>query len=315
MNSLEGKVSDAFLKEFNLPKEFISHEAIANAYYTYEKCESMAKLIKDRVNFDPKIAIICGSGLGDIGNLVENAVSIPYTEIPEFPRSTVLGHLGNLIFGNLSGLPVVCMQGRFHPFEGYSMSLCTLPIKIFKLLGCKMVILTNAAGGLNRVLNVGDVMLIKDHMSFPLLSLKNPLIGVNDERFGPRFVPINKLYTKSLRELFKVCSHELNIPIHEGVYGTIGGPSYETIADSRFCLTAGMDCVGMSTSHEAIVAAYCGLKVLACSIITDKAPTDYEDEEPDHKEIVKVAAAKAKDIEKLICCFLSKIKEDLSLIE
>ena len=226
-----------------------------------------------------------------------------------------MGHQGNLIFGNLSGLPVVCMQGRFHPFEGYSMALCTLPIKIFKLLGCKMVILTNAAGGLNRVLNVGDIMLIKDHMSFPLLGLKNPLIGVNDERFGPRFVPINKLYTSSLRDLFKECSKELQFSIHEGVYGTIGGPSYETIADCRFCLTAGMDCVGMSTSHEAIVAAYCGLKVLACSIITDKAPIEYDDEEPDHKEIVKVAASKAKDIEKLICAFLSKLKDKMSLIE
>ena len=226
-----------------------------------------------------------------------------------------MGHSGNLIFGNLSAVPVVCMQGRFHPFEGYSMALCTLPIKIFKLLGCKMVVLTNAAGGLNRVLNVGDIMLIKDHMSLPLLSLKNPLIGVNDDRFGPRFVPINKLYTKSLRDLFKECSKELNISIHEGVYGTIGGPSYETVADSKFCLASGMDCVGMSTSHEAVVAAYCGLKVLACSIITDMAPIDYEDHDPDHSEIVKVAAAKAKDLEKLICSFLRKLNDNLSLLD
>lgn len=136
------------------------------------------------------------------------------------------------------------MQGRFHPYEGYSLALCTLPIKIFKLIGCKMVILTNAAGGLNRSFEIGDLMLIKDHLSMPLLSLLHPLVGPNDERFGPRFVPITRVYAKNLRDLFKKCGEELNINLQEGVYGTIGGPSYETVTDSLFCLKNGMDCVG-----------------------------------------------------------------------
>lgn len=165
----------------------------------------------------------------------------------------MFGHQGNLIFGHLCDLPVVCMQGRFHPFEGYSLALCTMPIKVFKLMGCKLLVITNASGGINRSFNVGDLMLIKDHMSFPLLSLQNPLIGVNDERFGPRFVPINKIYTKNLREIFKECARELEINLHEGVYGTVGGPSYETVADSRFCMTAGMDSVGKNNRITKII--------------------------------------------------------------
>ncbi len=129
--------------------------------------------------------------------------------------------------------------------KGYSLALCTLPIKVFKLLGIQMIIITNAAGGINTTYNVGDLMVIKDHMSFPLLSLSHPLIGPNDERFGPRFVPINNIYAKKYRKVFIDCGKELNIDLHEGVYGTVGGPSYETVTDSRFCKTAGMDCVGL----------------------------------------------------------------------
>jgi purine-nucleoside phosphorylase len=136
------------------------------------------------------------------------------------------------------------MQGRFHPYEGYSQALCSMPIKIFKLLGCKMVVLTNAAGGLNESYRVGDFMLIKDHVSLPLVSLCNPLIGPNDERFGPRFLPVNNIYNKPLRDMFKQTATELSIQVHEGVYGTIGGPTYETVTDGHFCKLIGMDVVG-----------------------------------------------------------------------
>ena len=169
-----------------------------------------------------------------------------------FKNFKVIGHQGNLIFGNLSGVQVVCMQGRFHPYEGYSLALCTMPIKVFKLLGVKLVLLTNAAGGINSTFNVGDLMVIKDHVSFPLLSLNHPLVGPNDERFGPRFMPINKIYTKSMRDLFLQCGIELDIHLKEGVYGSIGGPTYETPTDSRLCKNSGMDSVGNIMGHKSI---------------------------------------------------------------
>jgi purine-nucleoside phosphorylase len=211
---------------------------------------------------------------------------------------------------------VVCMQGRFHPFEGYSLALCTLPIKLFKLLGCKMLILTNAAGILNRSYNVGDLMVIKDHISLPVLSLQHPLVGPNDERFGPRFPPINQIYGKKYRELFMECAKELSIDVREGVYSSIGGPSYETVSDSRFLIQIGADCVGMSTSHEAMVACYCGLKVLGFSILTDKVPLEFDSEDvSDHNEVIKIANRKAKEAEKLVARILEKLNENPSLIE
>jgi len=139
----------------------------------------------------------------------------------------VHGHRGNFVFGNLSKIPVVCMQGRFHPYEGYSAALCSMPMKIFKIMGVKMVILTNAAGGINPEYKVGDLMLLKDHISLPGLALSHPLVGPNDERFGPRFVPLNKIYNKKLRDLFLQCGQDLNVKVHEGCYGSIGGPTYE----------------------------------------------------------------------------------------
>ena len=154
------------------------------------------------------------------------------------------GHKGNLIFGEINNYPVVCMQGRFHPFEGYSLALCCLPVKIFKLLGCQLVFVTNAAGAINRTYQVGDLMIIKDHFSLPLLSLQHPLIGPNDTRFGPRFPPIDKIYSKPERKILAECGRELGLPLREGVYSAKGGPSYETLTDSRFLHKSGCDSVG-----------------------------------------------------------------------
>lgn len=155
------------------------------------------------------------------------------------------GHSGNLIFGRISNCEVVCMQGRFHPFEGYSNALCCMPIKIFKLLGCQLLFVTNAAGALNRSYQVGDLMVLKDHLSLPLLALQHPLVGPNDTRFGPRFPPVDRVYPAAERELLIKCAEELNLKVREGVYSSIGGPSYETISDARFLLNAGADCVGI----------------------------------------------------------------------
>lgn len=186
-----------------------------------------------------------------------------------------------------------------------------MPVKVFSRLGVKLVIITNAAGGCNPSYNVGDIMVIKDHISFPLLSLSHPLIGPNDERFGPRFLPINNMYNKQLREKFLNCGKELSISLHEGVYGNIGGPTYESPSDTRWCLAAGMDSVGMSTSHEVVVAHHVGMKVLAFSIVTDKIYTEYDVEDSsDHSEIVKIANLKAKEAEKLVSYFLKRLKEN-----
>lgn len=310
-------IQQMFMKNFNLPMEFISNDAITNTYFNYDKLRSMADVIERKVNnFKPKVAIVCGSGLGEIADLVQNKIIVPYTDIPEFPRSTTHGHKGNMIFGYLSDMPVVCMQGRFHPYEGYSVALCCIPIKIFKLMGVKLVILTNAAGGINTNYKLGDLMVLKDHISLPSFTLSHPLVGPNDERFGPRFLGLNNIYNKKIRELFIKCSKEISMNVHEGCYGSIGGPTYESPSDSRFCNNAGMDVVGMSTTHEAVVALYCGMKVLAFSIVTDLVSLEFDNEEvTDHKEIVKVANWKAKDAEKLVEFFLKKIQENENLIQ
>ena len=170
----EWQIHENFIKNFNMPAQFMIPDSVTNAYYTYEKVVEITEWILQNVKFKPNVAIICGTGMGEITQILEDQHSIPYSDIPEFPRSTVLGHKGNLVFGHLNGVAVVAMQGRFHSFEGYSQSLCSLPIKIFKLLGCKLVILTNASGALNKDYKVGDFMLLKDHFSLPLLSLQHP---------------------------------------------------------------------------------------------------------------------------------------------
>jgi purine-nucleoside phosphorylase len=168
---------------------------------------------------------------------------------------------------------------------------------------------------LNRSYQVGDLMVLKDHASFPMLSLSHPLIGPHDERFGPRFTAVNNIYKKELRQLFLQCGQELNIKLHEGVYGTVGGPTFETVTDARMFLNAGWDCVGMSTTHEAVVAYNCGLKVLAFSIVTDRVAVEYDLEEyPHHEEIVKVANSRARDSELLVATLLKKLKETHSHI-
>jgi purine-nucleoside phosphorylase len=227
----------------------------------------------------------------------------------------VEGHKGNLLFGTLNNVPVICMQGRFHPYEGYCAAVCTMPIKVFKFLGVKLMLLTNAAGGLNQSYKVGDLMILKDHLSYPLLSLNHPLVGQNDSKFGPRFLPINLLYDKDMRDLLKSIGDENRIGLHEGVYGVVGGPTYETVSDARLYVANGCDVVGMSTAHEAIVAKYCGMKVLALSIVTDMVPLEFDvPEASDHAEIVKVAKLKAKDVELLLHEFMKKLSENPHLI-
>ena len=202
------------------------------------------------------------------------------------------------------------MQGRFHSYEGYSTALCTMPMKVFKLMGIESVVLTCAAGGLNRSLEAGDIMVIKDHLSPLLWTLQNPLVGLNDERFGPRFPATNKIYSKKFRDTFRRVSNELDITIKEGVYTSIGGPNYESVTDARGLLSLGADAVGMSTAHEALVAGYCGLNVLAVALISNVVVIDYDSEEiANHEEVLDTANKRAKDVENLIIKFVTSISQ------
>jgi purine-nucleoside phosphorylase len=272
--------------------------------------KEIADWLLERVEMRPKIAIVCGSGLGGLGDRMKNTTIFPYESVPNFPKSTVQGHKGNLIFGYLNEVEVVCMQGRFHAYEGYSNSLCTLPMKVFKLLGVRTIVLTCAAGGVNPEYNVGDIMMIKDHLAPVLWTLQNPLVGHNDEQFGPRFPPVNRLYSKELRNLFSECAKELNIELKEGVYSSFGGPNYESVTELRALRMFGVDSVGMSVAHEALVAGYCGMEVMALSLITNKAVLDYDSElTANHEEVMAAANARAKDIEALVMSFVAKLQK------
>jgi purine-nucleoside phosphorylase len=294
----------------NFHQNHMNVNAITNSDYSFEKVKEISDWLLKRTELRPKIGIVCGSGLGGLGDRLTDPQSIPYDKIPYFPTSTVAGHKGNLLFGLLNNVPVVCMQGRFHAYEGYSNALCTMPMKVFKLLGIETVILTCAAGGINRSFEVGDIMMIKDHIAPLLWTLQNPLVGHNDERFGPRFPAINRTYTKAYREIFAQIAKEKEIEIKEGVYSSLGGPCYETVSELRGLLLLGADAVGMSTAHEAIVANYCGLKVLAIGLITNKAVIEYDSENyPNHEEVLETADRRAKDLEGLVTEFVTRINQ------
>lgn len=235
---------------------------------TYDRATEAAEFIKSKVSFKPQMALILGSGLGDFADTLDGKVAIPYSDIPYFKKSTVQGHKGNLVFGKCKGVEVVAMQGRNHFYEGHKMEEIVFPIRVFKLIGITKIIVTNAAGGVNKMLEAGDLMLIKDHINY---LGTNPLIGPNDERFGPRFPDMSDVYHKKFREIAAQTMKELKIPVKEGVYVAFTGPSYETPAEIQMAGRMGADAVGMSTVPEAIVANHMGIKVLGISCICNMA--------------------------------------------
>lgn len=237
----------------------------------YEKILETVDFLKSKTNgFEPEVGIVLGSGLGGLTDVIENQIAIPYSEIVNFPVSTVKGHKGKLIFGTLNGRKVVAMQGRFHYYEGYSTAEVTFPIRVFKFLGIRLLVLSNASGGINPNFNVSDIMFITDHINL----LPNPLIGNNDERIGTRFPDMSEAYNKNLLALADKVADELNIYVQHGVYVGDTGPSYETPAEYKYYRAIGGDCVGMSTVPEVIVARHCGLPVFAVSVITDLGGMD-----------------------------------------
>lgn len=257
----------------------------------YDQVMEAVGAIQARTLLKPAVALILGSGLGDLATEIAEPTVIPYGEIPHFARSTVIGHAGRLVIGTLEGVPVVAMQGRFHLYEGYTLQVLTLPVRVIRQLGAHTLIVTNAAGGVNPAYRSGDFMLIRDHINMPGLAGANPLIGSNDERLGERFPPMANAYDAELRALaHAVAATWPELSLHEGVYAMVGGPNYETRAELRYLRTIGTDAVGMSTVPEVIVARHAGMHVLGLSLITNAA-TGSETEEVNHAEVLAAANA------------------------
>lgn len=232
------------------------------------KITESVEFINQKSNIKPKIAIILGTGLGRLAEDIKEKEIIPYSDIPNFPISTVQGHGGNLVLGKLENKEVVAMQGRFHYYEGYNLKEVTFPVRVMKKLGAEVIIISNAAGGMNRFFKRGDLMLITDHIN---LFGDNPLIGPNDEELGLRFPDMSEAYDRKLVELTLKVALEEKIKLHQGIYVGLTGPTLETPAEYRFLIKIGADAVGMSTVPEVIVANHMGMKVLGISCITDLA--------------------------------------------
>ena len=248
----------------------------------YERAEHATRIIRSRISVEPRIAIVLGSGLGGFADDFDEAVAIPYEDIPGFVRSTAQGHAGRLVIGKVDSIPVLAMQGRVHYYEGYSLEEVTFPIRVFNLLGIKTLVLTNAAGGINVQLTQGALMVISDHLN---LMGVNPLRGPNDERFGPRFPDMTAVYSPELQELVIEESKAINVEVRRGIYGALSGPSYETPAEIHLLRNLGADAVGMSTVPEAIVARHMGIEVLGISCITNMA-AGISDEPINHEEVM-----------------------------
>ena len=234
----------------------------------YSRAEEAAAFLRARTKLRPKIALVLGSGLGSFADQLTDAVHVPFHDIPHFPRPTAEGHAGQLVIGTLGHAPIVCMKGRVHYYEGYSMRDITFPVRVFGRLGIKALILTNAGGGVNESYTQGCLVVLKDHIN---LQGSSPLIGANDERFGPRFLDMTQAYFRPYRQIALEAGKRLGIDIFEGVYAAVFGPAYETPAEIRMMRTLGADVVGMSTVAEVIAARHMNLRVLGISCVTNMA--------------------------------------------
>lgn len=262
----------------------------------YEKILNCYKCVRSKTDFVPKVAIVLGSGLGDYAKNIKIEMELSYSDIEDFPVSTVPGHAGKFIFGYVDKVPVVCMKGRVHYYEGYPISDVVLPIRLMKLLGAEILFLSNAAGGVNTDFTPGDLMMIKDHIA---LFTPNPLLGSNVEELGTRFPDMSNVYDKDLQEIIRNTAKENGISIREGVYTYLTGPSYESPADIRALRVLGTDAVGMSTVPEAIAANHCGFKICGISCITNMA-AGVLDQPLNHKEVQETADKSAQFFQKLV---------------
>jgi purine-nucleoside phosphorylase len=268
--------------------------------------ETAAKSVLQRTPLRPKIGLVLGSGLGGFADSLSDATRIPFAEIPAFPRSTAIGHAGQLVIGTADVVPVAVMQGRVHLYEGYSAQEVAFPIRVFGRMGIHKVILTNAAGGINLNYQQGALVLIRDHIN---LQGANPLVGPNDDRFGARFPDMTQAYARPYRELAREEAGKLGMTLHEGVYAALPGPSYETPAEIKYLRTIGADLVGMSTVFEVIAARHMGIKVLAISCVTNMA-AGILDQPLSHQEVMETGERVKTSFEGLLRAVLPRIQND-----
>ena len=264
--------------------------------YNYEMLEQYAQRIGAKIGFAPKVGIVLGSGLGDIGEKIHVVYTCAYSDISGFPMATVDGHAGQFIFGYIEDVPVVCMQGRVHYYEGYSMEEVVLPIRFMAVMGVESIVITNAAGGIAEGLEVGDIVLLTDHISS---FVPNPLINKNVDSLGERFPDMSEVYDKGLREIIKKTASENGIDIKEGVYIQFTGPSFETPAEIRMAAKLGADVVGMSTACEAIAARHAGIKVCGLSYVSNAA-AGLSDKQLSNEDVLKASRLCSSKFEVLI---------------
>lgn len=262
----------------------------------FEKVQETVEFINDRINYNPEYGVILGSGLGGFTDDINVEYILSYSEIPNFPVSTVQGHKGALVFGTIGDKRVVAMQGRFHFYEGYDMKEVTFPVRVMKYLCVSKLIVSNASGGVNQSYHVGSIVLIKDHIN---MMPEHPLRGRNDERFGPRFVNMSEPYSKAMIAKAKEIANELDITVHDGVYLGLQGPTFETLAEYKMVKVLGADCVGMSTVPEVIVARHMELETFGLSVITDMGNED-SIEAITHEEVLEAAKEAEPKVRTLI---------------
>jgi purine-nucleoside phosphorylase len=273
----------------------------------FARAERAAKFILSKTKLRPKIALVLGSGLGAFADDLAGAVKIPYAKIPGFPRSTAIGHAGRLVIGNVDNVAVAAMQGRVHFYEGYSAKEVVFPMRVLGRLGIRAAILTNAAGGINLEYKQGGLVILRDHID---LQGTNPLIGANDERFGPRFPDMTQAYWKSYRQAALAEAKRLGIEVHEGVYAALTGPSYETPAEIRYLRTIGADLVGMSTVPEVIVARHMGMRILGISCVTNMA-AGILDQVINHAEVMETGERVKTQFVALLRAVIPRIAADI----
>ncbi len=262
----------------------------------YGQIEEAVAAIKAMWGNTPRAGIILGTGLGGLVDEIQEEASLEYEEIPNFPRSTAIGHRGRLVCGTLNGVPVMAMEGRFHMYEGYSLQQITLPVRVMKAMGADLLVVSNACGGLNPYFRNGDIVVIEDHIN---LMGDNPLIGINDDRLGPRFPDMCEPYDRKLIDKALAIARQENIVAHKGVFAAVAGPNLETRAEYRFLRTIGADTVGMSTVPEVIVAVHCGMRVVGFSIVTDMCLPDAL-EPADVAKIIATANAAEPNLRTLV---------------
>jgi purine-nucleoside phosphorylase len=273
----------------------------------FTAAETAAQIVLQQTTLRPRIGIVLGSGLGSFADSLTDAAQIPYVEIPEFPRSTAVGHAGRLVIGKAGAVPVAAMQGRVHLYEGYSPQQAAFPIRVFGRMGIRAVILTNAAGGINLKFQQGALVLIRDHINS---QGSNPLVGENDDRLGMRFPDMTHAYCRQYREIAREEASKLGMVLHEGVYAAMLGPSYETPAEINFLRIIGADLVGMSTVNEVIAARHMGINVLAISCVTNMA-AGIIDKPLSHQEVMETGERVKASFEALLRAVLPRIQESV----